>query len=56
MIRSARRIIVEHWPRVDRCPMCGSEWPCRPTGYAYDYLTSVGQGDWAPPEHVLGRQ
>ncbi|TQL37613.1 hypothetical protein FB564_2779 [Salinispora arenicola] len=56
MIRSARRIIVEHWPRVDRCPVCGTGWPCTPTVYAYDYLGSVGQGSWVPPEHVLGRR
>ncbi|WP_018587079.1 hypothetical protein [Salinispora arenicola] len=56
MIVSARRIIVEHWPRVDRCTVCGTGWPCTPTVYAYEYLTSAGQGDWAPPEHVLGRQ
>ncbi|WP_018582865.1 hypothetical protein [Salinispora arenicola] len=56
MIVSARRIIVEHWPRVDRCPVCGSTWPCPPTETAYDYLGSVGQGDWVPPEHVLGRR
>ncbi|WP_028182516.1 hypothetical protein [Salinispora arenicola] len=56
MIRSARRIIVEHWPRVDRCPVCGCGWPCTPTGYAYDYLVSVDQGDWVPPEQVLGRR
>ena len=56
MIVSARRIIVEHCPRVYLCPVCGSTWPCTPTGYAYDYLASVGQGDWAPPEQVLGRR
>ncbi|GIM86020.1 hypothetical protein [Salinispora arenicola] len=50
MIRSARRIIVEHWPRVDRCLVCGSGWPCTATGYAYEFLGSVGQGDWVPPQ------
>ncbi|MCN0155170.1 hypothetical protein [Salinispora arenicola] len=56
MILSARRIITEHWPRVDRCPICGSGWPCTATVYAYDYLGSVGQGDWVPPEQVRGQR
>ncbi|WP_028183146.1 hypothetical protein [Salinispora arenicola] len=56
MIVSARRIIVEHWPRVDRCPVCGTGWPCTPTGYAYAFLGSVGQANWVPPEQVLGRR
>ncbi|WP_080640473.1 hypothetical protein [Salinispora arenicola] len=56
MILSARRIISEHWPRVDRCRVCGCGWPCPPTVYAYEYLASVGQGDWAPPEHVRGQR
>lgn len=48
MILSARRIITEHWPRVDRCSICGSAWPCPPTKTAYDYLATVGQATWAP--------
>lgn len=56
MILSARRIITEHWPRVDRCPVCGSGWPCTATVYAYEYLTSVGQGSWVPPEHAVSRR
>ncbi|WP_027645095.1 hypothetical protein [Salinispora oceanensis] len=52
MILSARRIITEHWPRVDRCPICRSAWPCPPTETAYDYLGSVGQGNWAPPQRA----
>ncbi|NIL65018.1 hypothetical protein [Salinispora arenicola] len=57
MIVSARRIIVEHWPRVDRrCTVCGTGWPCTPTAYAYEFLGSVGQGSWMPPGHVLGRR
>ncbi|WP_026185014.1 hypothetical protein [Salinispora vitiensis] len=55
MIVSARRIITEHWPRVDRCPVCGCGWPCPPTDTAYDYLTSVGQGNWAPPGRTGSR-
>lgn len=54
MLLSARRIITEHWPRVDRCPVCGCGWPCPPTETAYDYLASVGQGCWAPPKRVRG--
>ncbi|WP_018221672.1 hypothetical protein [Salinispora pacifica] len=50
MILPARRIITEHWPRVDRCPICRSAWPCPPTETAYDYLATLGQGGWAPPE------
>ncbi len=56
MILSARRIIREHWPRVDRCPVCGSGWPCRPTETAYDYLATVGQGNWAPPQRAGSRR
>ncbi|TQL36945.1 hypothetical protein [Salinispora arenicola] len=56
MIVSARRIIGEHWPRVDRCPVCGCGWPCPPTDTAYDYLTSVGQGNWVPPQRAGGRR
>ncbi|NYT96339.1 hypothetical protein [Salinispora sp. H7-4] len=56
MIVSARRIITEHWPRVDRCPICGSAWPCPPTETAYGYLTSVGQGNWAPPQRAGSRR
>ncbi|WP_026274793.1 hypothetical protein [Salinispora tropica] len=56
MILSARRIIVEHWPRVDQCPVCGCGWPCRPTSTAYDYLTSVGQGCWVPSARSRARR
>lgn len=56
MVLSARRIITEHWPRVDRCPICGSGWPCPPTDTAYGYLTSVGQGNWAPPQRAGNRR
>lgn len=56
MILSARRIIAEHWPRVDRCPICGSGWPCPPTDTAYGYLATVGQDNWAPPQHARSRR
>ncbi|WP_025618913.1 hypothetical protein [Salinispora cortesiana] len=56
MILSARRIITEHWPRIDRCPICRSAWPCPPTETAYDYLATVGQGNWAPPQRARSRR
>ncbi|WP_025620330.1 hypothetical protein [Salinispora cortesiana] len=56
MILSARRIITEHWPRVDRCPICGSGWPCPPTETAYGYLATLGQDGWAPPQRAGSRR
>nr|WP_309225207.1 hypothetical protein [Salinispora sp. H7-4] len=50
------RQIVEHWPRVDQCPVCCCGWPCRPTSTAYDYLTSVGQGCWVPSARSRARR
>lgn len=56
MILSARRIVAEHWPRVDRCPICGYGWPCPPTETAYRYLGSVGQGNWAPLQRARAQR
>ncbi|WP_155251598.1 hypothetical protein [Salinispora cortesiana] len=47
--------IGEHLAQIRRRSTLTQE-PCPPTETAYDYLGSVGQGNWAPPQRAGSRR